>query len=406
YALKRLLNRLGIDRNEVQVWENKEKMPDGIHRSELLSELMRPEATIGAWHKLHTPNRAAIQGLRSITCPDLANEATTIAMMMRETIETPGLTAALVTPDRELAQRVKVELRRWNLAVDDSAGIALADTTAGVFLRLVASMASAQAAPIPTLAMLKHRLCSAGMTHETFRGHVAMIERATLRGPRPGPGFQGILKAAHEANVTGEALTWLQSIASAGNHLLSFTSSASVPLADILVSHIALAQWLTADASRGGEGRLWREEGGEAARLLLEEVISTARDTSPVCGREYAAIFDKLLADTVVHLNHNEPTRLRIWGPLESRLQHADLVIIGELNEGTWPRRSDTDAWLNRPMRESLGMMTTEQMVGLSAHDFSQLFCAPNVALIRSAKNAGTETIPSRWLVRLNAVLH
>jgi len=406
YALKRLLKRLNIDRKEVQVWGNKENRAEATHRSQLLSELMRPEATVDAWHKLGTPNRAAIQGLRSITCPDLATEATTIAMMMRETIEIAGLTVALVTPDRELAQRVKVELRRWNLDVDDSAGIALADTTAGVFLRLVASMASAQAAPIPALAMLKHHLCSAGMTHESFRDHVATIERATLRGPRPGPGFQGILNAAREANVTGKTLTLLQSIASAGKHLLSLTSSASVPLADILVSHVAFAQWLAADTHGNGEGRLWREEGGETARMLLEEVISTSRNTSPVCGHDYGAIFDKLLADTAIHVNHAEQKRLCIWGPLESRLQHADLVIIGELNEGTWPRRSDTDAWLNRPMRQSLGMMTPEQMVGLSAHDFGQLFCAPNVALIRSVKKAGSETIPSRWLVRLNAILH
>ena len=49
--------------------------------------------------------------------------------------------AALVTPDRALARRVLAALERWNVAVDDSGGDALADTPAGVFARLAAEAA-------------------------------------------------------------------------------------------------------------------------------------------------------------------------------------------------------------------------------------------------------------------------
>jgi len=406
YALKRLLSQLEVERCAVANWGDAEEQPSAIKRSLLLSELMRPKATSAAWHKLDSIDPGAVQGLRTITCPDLGTESTVIAMMMREAIETAGRTAALVTGDRELARRVKVELRRWQLTVDDSAGLALADTRVGVFLRLIASMASTQAAPIPLLAMLKHPLCNGGMAHEIFRDYVGKFERSSLRGPRPPPGFRGLLETLSLTSESEKLGPWLQSIASASEHLLALTSSSSAPLADILKSHILFAEWLATDTNCSGAVRLWAEEDGETTNAFLRELIVAAREAAPVRGREYEVIFGELLADAVVRSTCTRQSRLHIWGPLESRLQQAELIIVGGLNEGIWPRHADADAWLSRPMRQSLGVPATEQTVGLSAHDFSQLFCAPNVVLIRSAKNAGTETVPSRWLVRLEAVLH
>ena len=68
-------------------------------------------------------------------------EALAIAVCLREAIESPTKTAALVTPDRALARRVVAALERWQVEVDDSGSDALADTPAGIFARLVAEVA-------------------------------------------------------------------------------------------------------------------------------------------------------------------------------------------------------------------------------------------------------------------------
>ena len=52
-------------------------------------------------------------------------------------IETSGKTAALVTPDRTLARRVAARLNRYDLVIDDSAGVPVARTVPGGFLDLV-----------------------------------------------------------------------------------------------------------------------------------------------------------------------------------------------------------------------------------------------------------------------------
>src|SRR3546814_1717512 len=66
------------------------------------------------------------------------------------TLETPGRTAALITPDRVLARRVAAELARYDgLGIDDSAGRPLAQTPPAIFLRLLAAAVAADFAAVP-----------------------------------------------------------------------------------------------------------------------------------------------------------------------------------------------------------------------------------------------------------------
>src|SRR6516165_5720610 len=96
--------------------------------------------------------------------------------------------------------------------------------------------------------------------------------------------------------------------------------------------------------------------------------------------------------------------QVRILGPLEARLTDSDRVVLGGLVEGTWPPESNSDAWLSRRMRLELGLDLPERRIGLSAHDFAQLFNAREVFLTRAAKIGGAPSMPSRFIQRLAAV--
>ena len=61
-----------------------------------------------------------------------------------------------------LGRRVLAALGRWNVAVEESGGDALADTPAGIFARLAAEAALGGLPPVPLLALLKHPLCRLG----------------------------------------------------------------------------------------------------------------------------------------------------------------------------------------------------------------------------------------------------
>ena len=96
--------------------------------------------------------------------------------------------------------------------------------------------------------------------------------------------------------------------------------------------------------------------------------------------------------------------RVRIYGPLEARLQSVDRVVLGGLVEGVWPPETRSDPWLSRPMRRELGLDLPERRISLSAHDFAQMLGAGEVVLAYPAKLSGTPTVQSRFVQRLAAV--
>ena len=198
YGLHRLLARLGVAHEDLPSWPAPGIEPGAPERAVLAREMMRPAAVSDQWRTLGTLPSDAARGLARLDCPGPQEEAGTIALLMRQRLEIPGATAMLVTPDRGLARRVAAELKRWDIDIDDSAGLPLNQTPPGVLLRLLADAAAEDLAPVPLLALLKHPLVAAGMARGAFRGGVRRLERHCLRGPRPAPGVAGLRQIAEE----------------------------------------------------------------------------------------------------------------------------------------------------------------------------------------------------------------
>jgi ATP-dependent helicase/nuclease subunit B len=371
-------------------------------RVRLIAEALRPAITTDAWRRLPPQPADTLKGLSRYDCASAQEEAVTIALLLRRKLETPGATAALVTPDRALARRVAAELRRWDIDIDDSAGLPLNRTPPGVFLRLVLDLAASQLAPVPLLAALKHPLASGGLSPAAFRDLARQLEQ-TIRGPRPAPGFAG-LRAALAGESVGLARFMDRLEASLGP-LAELLVADAVLLSRLAEAHVEAAERLAATATETGGERLWYEAAGEAAARLCHELIDAARDFPPLPGRHYPALFEALAADAVVRPVFGRHPRLAIWGLLEARLQQTDLVVLGGLNEGSWPTSAEHDPWMSRQMRREFGIALPERAIGIAAHDFAQALGAPEAALTRAARSEGVPTVPSRWLLRLDAVL-
>ncbi len=371
-------------------------------RVRLIAEALRPAITTDAWRRLPAQPADTLDRLSRYDCASAQEEAVTIALLLRRKLETPGATAALVTPDRALARRVAGELRRWDIDIDDSAGLPLNRTPPGVFLRLVLDLAASGLAPVPLLAALKHPLASGGLAPAAFRDLARQLEQA-IRGPRPAPGFAG-LRAALAGERVGLA-RFVDRLEACFGPLPELLVADAVPLSRLAAAHVEAAERLAATATETGGERLWREVAGEVAARFCHELIDAARDFPRLPGRHYPALFDVLAADAVVRPVSGRHPRLAIWGLLEARLQQADLVVLGGLNEGSWPPSAEHDPWMSRQMRQEFGIALPERAIGIAAHDFAQALGAPEVALTRAARSEGVPTVPSRWLLRLDTVL-
>ncbi len=404
-SLLRALDRLPAD---VRDWPaDAAGSPSGAttlaRRLLLVGEAMRPAATTDAWRELPSFPPGALSGVSRYDCAGAHEEALTIALLLRRKLEVPGATAALVTPDRELARRVAAELARWGVAIDDSAGLPLNRTPPGIFLRLVLDLAASELAPVPLLAALKHPLAAGGVAPAAFRDLTRRLEHA-IRGPRPAPGFAG-LRAAVAGRDRENLLAFVDRLETCLGAFPGLLAADAVPLVRLASAHVEAAERLAAAAGEPGPARLWRDAAGETAAALHHELIAAAGDFPPLRGRHYPALFEALAAGSVVRPLYGRHPRLAIWGLVEARLQHADLVVLGGLNEGAWPGPPAHDPWMSRQMRREFGIAVPERAIGIAAHDFTQALTAPEAALTRAARAEGAPTVPSRWLLRLDAVL-
>ncbi len=401
FGLRQLLQRIGVDRAMVKRWlRDSGESP----RHRLLREALRPTETTEQWRRLPSLPAEASVGLLRVDCANPIEEAGVIALCLRQALETPGRTGALITPDRGLARRVAAELKRWEIVVDDSAGLPLAATPPGSFLRLTAEVLGSGLDPIDLLAALKHPLAHGGLAPGALKATARDVDRNALRGPRPAPGIAGLAAAVAAArHKPSGADALLDDLASHGGTALSLCTQGEVHLADLLSAHVRFAEWLATDQL--GVCHLWAGEAGEAAMAFIADLLAAAAGLPVMAGTGYATLLSSLMAGQVVRPAFGLHPRLHIWGPLEARLQQADLLLLGGMNEGTWPAAADADAWLSRPMAARLGLPAPERRIGLAAHDFAQAACAGEVILTRAAKVEGTPTVPSRWLLRLEQVL-
>jgi ATP-dependent helicase/nuclease subunit B len=405
YAMHALLQRLGATRDMVTV------LGDATRgRERFVSEAMRPAAATERWHArlsdkgLASHLDSAVDTISVIETANAEEEALAIAVALRETLETLGKSAALVTPDRALARRVLAALARWNVPVDDSGGDALADTPAGVFARLAAEAALGGLAPVTLLALIKHPLLRLGRRAGGHERAIAALERAVLRGPRPRPGTAGLAQALATARDNDRAglADWQFEAASEFVGLfkavlapLEGLGPQMRPFTDIATRHRSVIAELSDSAALA-------DADGVALSRAFDDIAELPAGAFDVTPADYAELFHAIITAAV--RQPETGARVRILGLLEARLQSVDRVVLGGLVEGIWPPEARSDPWLSRPMRHELGLDLPERRIGLSAHDFAQMLGAPEVILTRAAKIAGAPTVASRFLQRLAAV--
>lgn len=396
FGLRDLLLALDCGRHEVGEW------PGGsgdLARRQLIAELMRPAETTDAWQR---PEPAALDHVTRADCATPHQEALTIALALREALETRGRTAALVTPDRDLARRVAAELRRWNVDIDDSAGQSLADTPPATLLRSVVAAVDSGFAPIDLLALLKHPLCTLGLSRAALLDAARRLDLKCLRGLKPESGAEALQRRV--ANFEFGSEDDRRAVIDLVERLHAATARLVIAMGKGVSPHALLEESIASAQACAPGDALWTGEAGEALADALARLGAAWTGRTPIAGGEWPALLATMLSTETIRPRFGRHPRLAIWGPLEARLQRADLLVLGGLNEGSWPPSVETGPWINRPMRAVLGLPQPERRIGLSAHDFAAALAAERVLLTRAEREGGAPTVPSRWLARLDAL--
>jgi len=431
YGMKHLIEEIGIDRADITTLSSADDDATRL-RQKTIIEVFRPAQVTDQWREAvargggashpSPAHGADLATVDLVEAPGDHEEATAIALLMREFRENGAGQAALVTPDRRLARRVAQALRRWGIEVDDSAGAPLLETPAGVLMRLIGETAVSGFDPVVLLSVLKHPLALFGKSPAFVRTAARALEIGVLRGPLPAPGPEGLRAAIetirnqettetrgyppyHRRYVGDQAWrdveTLLDLLEAAFKPLAAFAAASdAMDFAAILRLHVDALRAVVVDEERGEDGFFSHPDGSALIAALAGLLVSNEADIS-LRPDAYPDFLDSLLAGSAVRPQRMTDPLLQIWGPLEARLQSPDLTILGGLNEGVWPAIPQTDPWLSRPMRTGMALQPPERRIGLSAHDFMQGLSGKSVVLTRSLRTDGAPTVASRWLQRI-----
>jgi ATP-dependent helicase/nuclease subunit B len=413
FSLKTMLQQWEMDRTAVNTLGD-----DTGPRQRLMGFAMRPAAVAEHWTEtLRGAEQevvAGLQGVRAVAATDRQEEAEIIALRLRQYWSEGTGRAALITPDRDLATRVKAALRRWNLSIDDSAGEPLVHQGQAALLLLLLRAVQENFSAATLFPLLHHTHCQLGMTREEHLGACRALELVGFRGLPEAEGLSHLharIALRHKAIVSDPHVhpllaqmsdaSWQKAIALSlqlDALLTPLRVRTSYPLAEHVSRLLEVLQALSPPVEQLSPGdQLFHEV------MLALKTGSAWHPVLPLAQAQHSIVH--ALAQETLRPRLDENSKLAIYGLAEARLIDVELAILGGLVEGSWPAQPDTGPWLNRPMRESLKLQQPEREIGVTAHDMVQGFGHPEVLLTWPKRLQSAPVLPARWILRLETVV-
>ena len=406
FGMAKLLRRIGVLGADVE--EIAAAPPPLAWRARIVGEALRPAGTTDAWASRRAgfddkTVAAALAGVALVEAAHERDEAAAIAIALRQAVDQPGRTAALVTGDRDLARRVSAELLRFGIRADDSGGTPLAGTPPAALLTLMLGAVFQPGDPVPVLSLLKHPLLALGLGRVAVRRAVEVVELVALRGGYGRPDISTLADLFEQrlTDLAGDARApfWFSRLTAGdidrGRAALVALRAALSPLAasfgqdEAKLSAIARATVVALEGlARGADGgldALYAGEAGEKLASFLRGLISADADYA-FPPREWPEILGALIAPEMVKPAQGSDSRVSIWGALEARLLSPHTLVIGGLNEGVWPRKAVSDRFMSRMMKGGIGLEPPERRIGQSAHDFQMAMGVEKLVLTRAAR--------------------
>ncbi|MGI9461849.1 MAG: double-strand break repair protein AddB [Alphaproteobacteria bacterium] len=413
-SMVNLLKFLNTPLEAVRYFNHNAPTANIIARQQLLGEVFLPPTK--NWLKRNQDNtyqnlqnniKTALDTITILTTPDRDGEADMISLIIKQQMVKNDKTITLVSLDKQLIRQVLLNLAREGILVEDSSGTEFWQSPLGIFIFITSRFFS-----LANPASLKHLLC-----------HPIILSSQDKNLPLYS--FLEQINLDIESDITREKfITAINQLSyhhgknkfslKQKNALLNWLEPMMVVL-DTSQQHTqkTISQWLKefinfiTTISKDDKTHLFTSDAKKKFQQMIDSFIHhQVIDDFSMTQKDFHDWLYELLADETLHRPFLQLDRLKIVGPLESRLLKSDITILAGLTEGVWPRSTTPDPWLPKTIRRHWGLPSDEEKLSLSAHDFATNFLSPEIFLLSREKENGVDLEKSRWLQRLEALLH
>lgn len=287
----------------------------------------------------------------------------------------PEKVCAVITNNRAWVEKLKDQCAVMGIKVDDSGGVPLNQTLLGHFIMGWCACLTSDITSRALSAWLRHpwwnmRTEDVAAFEDTYLRDVALHKsRAIYTNTQLPTAFRAALKAGWKVE--------------------------QAPLTDWLHICEQLLESVS-DTISPAEHHAWAE--------CVQYIHTASGAVASLTVMQSAVYIENIMRNIVVRQPAQSKT-LYIWGPLEARLQHMDVAILVDMNEGSWPRLPAPNPWLNRRFYEQLNLPDPLKPVGMAMLDATYLLNVKEVYLTRCTQGVESATEESRIIGNLKAVV-
>lgn len=393
FHLNRLLESMGCERSTLSFINSTKEHP----RRLLLEGVFQNHTNVTTSGPLKEEETKNLFLLESGT---LFEEAEAITLMMAEAVVDPLKTVALVTTNQTLTAYVMALLERFGIKADHSKAHAFRSTPLGRLLLLVASFLVSPYSPVTLLSLLKHPYVSLDQGRLSVLALARFLENNVMRTDRMVRGERDLfIKTMPEGEKA--LLTKLLNMKERGQNLLHGKEPTSLAQALLLLQ--SSLEELCFKTTLEGIGSIYDTPEGEKFKGWIASVMVSPLGKTTLEMQHFPSILRELMDAIPVSKAWGYHPRVFILGPLETRLLSFDRVILADFNEGRWPRKSSDAVWMNQRMRQDVGIVSDVIQMSQEADDLRALLSLKEVFITRALRVDGSPSVPSRWLLRLQA---
>lgn len=307
----------------------------------------------------------------------LSDEALGVALCTRKA-KAEGKNVSIVCGNEILAGKIKIQLKRWNIFVDDSLGERFGVTQAGLISGAALKALEFDFSLKNTIEFFKF--------NPIFRDGILKMEKF-LRTSKAGvpKKFLKAFKLWREQNQDQldpkfmEALDFIRNISFNKTH----------DFYDFQKIHISLINFISESAALEVDAFLKAYRHFEFGYLTL-------------C--QYIEFFRKRISGNLVRKCDVYTSGVTLLGITEAQILQSDVIIIASANEASWSVNGTNDFWLSRNLVRNLKIQSNEAKDDFLQVVFERLIAKKEVIITRSQKISGEDVPKYRLIDKYNIV--